>query len=108
MGSHGYDDQESTYRFGQRLRTQPDMLAQFGADLGELARQAGEDYPATGVLVDEIQAVADLVNGCAQEAAGWHASFRAGQRRDVERVEQPRKSARVEGTADVGRAMRDM
>lgn len=108
MSRHGYDDQESTYRFIQKLRGQPELLEQFGADLKELAKQAREDYPASGPLVDEIEAVADLINGSVDEARGWHPMARAAQRRDVQRVEEPRKSPRVEATADVGRAIRDM
>lgn len=105
---HGYGSQESTYGFGRKLRRQTALLETFAADLTTLAEQARSEQPVDAGFAEEIEAVRDLIRTCVDEARDWGATFRSQHRRDVERVENPRRSRRIEEAADVGRAVRDV
>lgn len=110
MGQHGYDDQQSTYNFMQALRQQPALLAEVKAGLTELSKQADQDQPVEGALAREIEQVAQMVAGIHSDSETWYGMCRtdARNRRDGDRVDEPRKSPAVESRADVGAAVRDM
>lgn len=110
MSRHRYDGQESTYTFMQGLRNQPGLLDEIAAGIGELARQAEQDQPVHAAIAQEMAAAAKEVSAVARDADEWYAMCKTDEknRRDAERVESPRKSARVERNADVGTAIRDM
>jgi hypothetical protein len=63
--------------------------------------------PVTSTLADEISAVTKLVESVMNRARGWHGQARALHRRDMDRVENPRKGPDVERNADVGRHIRN-
>ncbi len=109
MAKHGIDSQESTYRYIQSLKQQPDILAEIKAGLTELARQADQDQPVGSALAREIEAAAAAVGAVHRQSEDWFGMCRTDprNRRDQERVEDPRKSGRVERNADVGAAIRD-
>ncbi len=110
MSNHHYDDQQSTFSFMQSLRVQPDLLAEVKGGIRELANQADVEQPVEAAIAAEMAEAAAIVATVEADSHEWHALCRSdvANRRDGDRVTDPRKSPAVEGRADVGAAIRDM
>ncbi len=110
MANHREDEVESTYRFGMNLGREPEKLDGLKGGISELVRQAETDQVANSAVVDTLRAIEGIIGTVADDARGWQGMFRtgAGNRRDVRRVENPRKNPRAEGNADAGKAARDV
>ncbi len=107
MGTRNYDDQESTYRLGESLKAEAGQIRLLADLARRLADQAENDQPVGSSLTSEMRDRAATLSRAADEADTWYERWRR-QTRDVQRVEDPRRSQRVEQAADVGRAIRDV
>lgn len=101
------NDGDSTYVFINQFKHVGQVVTAFAQQLRELARQASDKYPANTRLRDEILAVAGIASEVADECAQLYPMACRQKERVRRRTETPRKSNRVEETADSNLARRD-
>jgi hypothetical protein len=107
VGTHSYDDQTSTYKWINGLKGRAGGANVLARGVQILAHQAQDRQPVTPAFAAEVAAVSALLGKASLEAGELFKAARAAHRRDVERVENYRKSPAVETNADVTAARRD-
>lgn len=101
------NDADSTYVFIKQLKQVQQVVEAFAVQQRELARQARDKYPANNRLAEEILAVAAISSLVAEKCVELYPMAVRQKDRVRQRTEEPRKSARVEESADSGLARRD-
>ncbi len=106
-GRHGYHSQQSTQQYIYQLRREHALADSIATSAAELARQAVAHQPVNSGLAGQMQQAQANLARVREELQGLYALARLHHERDMARLENPRKSHRVESAADVGRAIRD-